>query len=103
MIRERDSSPWGQIQSVTEIVPGIAIVSTSSHGGIWLDPEHAARVPAEIVNKSFLEKANWWEEDCDWCIPFVIFEAEIMAYGDHQSRVLIERGIHKEAFAKFKG
>lgn len=65
---------WGAPQQRHEIAPGILWVSTAGHGGIVLSDRRQAAMPeymrvAEAV----------YEEDCDWCIPVLIFPAEVRA------------------------
>ena len=43
----RLSTPWGAVQTIKTLAPGILLVSTASHGGLMLDnaalqalPEH---------------------------------------------------------------
>ena len=99
-MREGHATPWGAAQTVREIVPGIENVTTAGHGGIHLDQAHANKIPAEIVKASWLGKANWWEEDCDWCVPFVIFEEEIKEKGDEHSKMVIKEGFHTDAYKR---
>lgn len=44
--REGGRSPWGQIDHVEILAPGIAMVGTPSHGGIWLAPERRKDMPS---------------------------------------------------------
>ena len=68
--REGDSSPWGLIDSVTPLGPDAAAVSTPSHGGIWVSPAGLARIP-EPLRATAYSSGGWFEEDCDWCIPYL--------------------------------
>ena len=70
------TSPWGAVQDVTVLAEGIRSVTTASHGGIKLDAERQARMP-----ENWRCEGGWYEEDCDWCLPFIIFHADILAYG----------------------
>ena len=72
-------TPWGQSQTAEKLANGIIGYSTSSHGGIWLSPERTAQLPQGIDN--FLHDLRWWEEDCDWAVPYIVFQADIKAYG----------------------
>lgn len=78
-------TPWGQADRQTKIAEGIIDVSTPSHGGIYLSPERIAQLPAGV--KNFLNPTNspngfeWWEEDCDWSVPYVLFADDIRTYG----------------------
>lgn len=68
--REGDSSPWGLIDSVTPLGPDAVAVSTPSHGGIWVSPAGLARIPAPLRATAY-SGGGWFEEDCDWCIPYL--------------------------------
>jgi len=67
-------TPWGKADQVSFEVSFIGKVYTASHGGLKLDAKHNHKVPEYLRRKG-----GWYEEDCDWCIPFVIFEKEIQA------------------------
>ena len=72
------NSPWGTIQSCDPMsVEGIYFVSTAGHGGIYVAPELRGRIPREAVESAFVYQSRglegWFEEDCDWCIPYLIF------------------------------
>jgi hypothetical protein len=70
--KEGGRSPWGAIQHVTPIIDGVCFVSTASHGGVKLDRRRNAAIP------SYMRRAGgWYEEDCDYSIPFVVFADEI--------------------------
>jgi hypothetical protein len=84
-------TPWGAADYVTEILEGVHNVSTPSHGGIKLSRERNAAIP------DYMRKAGgWYEEDCDWCIPFVAFEAEIRARGDEYPLKALDKGQHTD-------
>jgi len=61
-------SPWGAIQTVREYAPGIFVVSTSGHGGVWVAPELRPKIPPAHRQTPY-SSGGWFEEDCDWCIP----------------------------------
>jgi hypothetical protein len=67
-------SPWGRIQGVKPIMPGMAFVSTASHGGVKVAAELNARIPAYMRRPD-----GWYEEDCEWAIPFVALEGDILS------------------------
>ena len=77
-------TPWGHSQHQEEIAPGIVMHHTASHGGIRLSPERQRQL-AEKTNylvqpdTSFLNTMQWWEEDCDWAIPYYFLADEIKA------------------------
>jgi hypothetical protein len=60
-------SPWGPIQTKSELAPGIWSVSTAGHGGIKLSRERNAAVPAYMRREG-----GWYEEDCEWSIAAVV-------------------------------
>jgi len=66
MKRTASETPWGPIDTVTTIAPGVRAVSTASHGGFLLDPEVNARIPAPLRRES-----GAYEEDCEWAIVVV--------------------------------
>ena len=68
---EGKSSPWGKIQGEEVIADGISAVSTAGHGGIKLSRARNAKVP-EYMRR----KGGWYEEDCEWAIPALVFAAE---------------------------
>lgn len=69
------STPWGKAQYVYLTIPGqIAFVSTAGHGGIKLSRKMNAQVPDYMRRKG-----GWYEEDCEWAIPFVVFASQILA------------------------
>ena len=73
--KEGQRCMWGDIQCVEKLANGIWTVSTASHGGIKLDRKHNAKVP------TYLRQAGgWYEEDCEWAIPFVLFRYELQRY-----------------------
>ena len=58
-------SPWGWIQTIETLKQGVYFVTTCSHGGVYLSPPVAEKVPQDMINKNFLKSCSWWEEDCD--------------------------------------
>ena len=72
-------TPWGQADSQTELAPGIISYGTPSHGGIWLSAERQAQLPAGVDN--FMHDLRWWEEDCDWAVPYILFKDDIERHG----------------------
>ena len=76
----RKSTPWGSAQDAEELAPGIISYSTASHGGIWIDKKHQEQLEKYTIN-NWLGSSQWWEEDCDWVIPYIVFGAEIQKHG----------------------
>ena len=71
-------TPWGTSDHQQKIAEGIVEYSTPSHGGIRLSPERQAQLPSGVKSFNSLE---WWEEDCDWCVPYIVFKDDIQKYG----------------------
>ncbi len=69
------STPWGRSDRVTRIADGVYFVSTPSHGGAWIAPEHR-HLLADIAG-NWLGSDIWWEEDCDTLRAFTVL-AETM-------------------------
>jgi hypothetical protein len=85
------NTPWGPSQEIEGIIDGIEFVSTAGHGGLKLDPAHNRRMPEYLRRRG-----GWYEEDCEWCLPAVVFEAELRARGKPPWVKLIEDGDHIE-------
>ena len=82
----RKSTPWGAAQDATTLAEGIISYSTAGHGGIWLSAERREQLIERTGKlcvysnlKNFLGGLEWWEEDCDWAIPYYFFREEIGA------------------------
>lgn len=71
------STPWGPSQTITPYTPWLFFVSTSGHGGCKVDAAHNRLIPS-IARRP----GGWYEEDCEWSIPFV-------ALGDAITRDLL--------------
>jgi len=65
-----DLSPWGLIDTATPLGPEAVLVSTPSHGGIWISPAALARLDRRLQGTAH-SSDGWYEEDCDWCIPYL--------------------------------
>jgi hypothetical protein len=63
-------SPWGPIQHLTPLGPDAVVVSTASHGGIWISMPALARLPAPLQATAY-SALGWFEEDCDWAIAYL--------------------------------
>ena len=98
-MRKHKTSYWGAVQYETVLCPGIHIVGTASHGGIVVDAEHLERMP-EFMRSTPYSPDQWFEEDSDWCLPVVCFEAEILAGGDADAVRWIESSQHIKEFRR---
>lgn len=64
-------SIWGRVQTATEVIPGLWMVTTASHGGIILSDERQVAMP-----EALRLDAPSYEEDCNWALPVLAFETE---------------------------
>lgn len=65
------NTPWGNSDYEECMAPGIYFVCTPSHGGFWLSPERAEKMPTKF--REWADKwahgkqrysGEWYEEDC---------------------------------------
>lgn len=77
IVRDGMGTPWGRADFAKMLCDGIGTVGTPSHGGIRLSPERNEQIP-----QPFRSESGWYEEDCEWAIPFFFFAADIQAGGD---------------------
>ena len=103
-------TPWGPVQHLAIIAPGIVEVATASHGGIWLSPDRLYvvspdwRAYAAEWSKGWGDA--WFEEDCAACAVIAIWP-ELFATPDRpeamvqdqaekvMSRALASHAAHK--------
>jgi len=100
------NTPWGESNRVTALAQGILDVSTPSHGGIHLSPERISQLPQGI--KNFVNDLRWWEEDCDWAVPYIVFKDDIQREGkaykfieNLSSAYIIAQKYHPEVLANY--
>lgn len=62
-----NTTPWGIVQEIQTIAPGVFFLSTASHGGIFLSPEINSTVPDSIKDMTFCGQGfqGFYEEDED--------------------------------------
>lgn len=61
-------TPWGKSQDQEKITRGINFYSTAGHGGYKVSAKLNEQIPDFMRNED-----GWYEEDCEWCIPAIIF------------------------------
>jgi hypothetical protein len=60
------TTPWGPAQSARTLAPGIVLVTTAGHGGVWLsrDRWYALTATERAYARRWAGDAGWLEEDC---------------------------------------
>ena len=61
-------TPWGISDDIKIIADGIRLISTPSHGGIWVSKARLAEMPEKYKTPSSFYKmgGQFFEEDCEW-------------------------------------
>jgi hypothetical protein len=67
-------SPWGPIETLRFIAPGIYAASTPNHGGIHLSPTLNADMPDDMRSAN-----GWYEEDSKWSFVALKYPAPFRA------------------------
>ena len=67
-------SPWGRIQTADRVADGIVIITTASHGGVWLSRERFEAMPKHLRSSD-----GWYEEDCEAVFALNEFRQELDA------------------------
>lgn len=71
------STPWGPALTVEVIAPGLHQVATEGHGGILVDDERMACMPASIAAlRTWSGVRGAYEEDSDWALVVLSFPEE---------------------------
>lgn len=83
MLKVGSATPWGVADFVKVLAPGVVMVGTPSHGGIWLSRERCDAMPRELAGVvTFVESGGpqapreggrWYEEDCDVALVALAF------------------------------
>lgn len=68
-------TPWGQIQSENECMPGVWSLSTPGHGGLWLTEDRQHQLELLFQFEPFAG-VPWYEEDQDWAAVTIAFHQE---------------------------
>lgn len=60
-----DYSPWGEVQHLETLYPGIHLITTPGHGGIMVEwPTYLELSPAARKCGFYEGRCLWFEEDC---------------------------------------
>ncbi len=86
LIRDGSATPSGSADSVTDLGGGLYLVTTPSHGGIYVPDEQLAKIPTDRVawSRYWSGAENWFEEDCAAC--FVVAAFPGLFAPDHVAR-----------------
>ena len=71
-------SYFGRASRPARLAPFCYVVSTPSHGGIWIDRHHEQQIPASL--RAWARQyapAGWYEEDCDAAIPLLVLRDQL--------------------------
>jgi hypothetical protein len=69
-------SPWDTIQNKICKAPGLWLVSTAGHGGLFMSPERARHFRTLFPNFEGYAGLPWLEEDIDQCLGTIAFADE---------------------------
>jgi hypothetical protein len=75
-------TPWGNAQNIETISRGLEFVDTPGHGSVRVSHELNKKIPFWIKEETYCKLGidGWYEEDCDWCIPVIIFYKEFATW-----------------------
>lgn len=68
---EPRTTPWGDPQTLEQLLPGIWSVETASHGGFLISASRQTAMPDALRLTDAV-----YEEDCDWALVVLAFEGE---------------------------
>jgi hypothetical protein len=95
-IHEGSLTPWGRADFVSYPAQGFAVVSTPSHGGIFVNPERAGLIDAE-----WRKDSGWYEEDCEALIVAAAYPEHFCRGAEHREQCLDQlRYWYPETFAR---
>jgi hypothetical protein len=70
-------TPFGHVEHVERLYPGIYWVTTPEHGGVKLDHYRNRQVP--LQHRVY---GGWYEEDEMWRVPAYVFRTQLLASGN---------------------
>ena len=89
--RLQHTTPWGCSYTCDQIAPGIVLITTGSHGGIYLSPERADAMPEPYRSKVRFAGGTWFEEDYDWILVVLSFPEVFEERVVNEARTMWER------------
>jgi len=96
-------TPWGLSQDREEVFPGAEFISTAGHGGLYLSCEVNSQIPAWLQKLTFNQqgRSGWYEEDCDWCIPVIIFSRKFIRWSKNKRLATKGQNFIDDAYRSF--
>lgn len=87
-------TPWGPSQKQKMLATGITFYHTASHGGYHLSQRRFSEMPDVLRAARRIDEgdadAQWFEEDCDWCLVCLgfpeYFDGETCAHAINTAR-----------------
>lgn len=102
VVYEGMRTPWGVADNAKVVAPGIGWVGTPGHGGVKLSPAMNRRMPDHMR-----QRGGWYEEDCDWSLPYAFFADALRAAGESEQALADAmptlRNWHPAAYEQFTG
>jgi hypothetical protein len=95
-------TPWGMPDSLVDACPGVWFVSTSSHGGYYVDDSVLDRIPEAFRKATFCRDPNFYEQDCDWAIIALFFPEAFPAGAQPVARDMLA-SVHPDLYARHQG
>ncbi len=90
-------TPWGNAQNIETISRGLEFVDTPGHGGFRVSHERNKKIPFWIKEETHgrLGIDGWYEEDCDWCIPAIVFFREFYTWAEQEGSEVYITSAHE--------
>lgn len=86
------NTPWGTPEIQSTIGPGIILVSTARHGGLYLDENRWAELVKTLPEFRSFAGDYWLEEDCDFTVAVILWPDLFDPYCVRSSARYIQSG-----------
>jgi hypothetical protein len=71
-------TPWGPLQTATQLIDGLWLVSTSQHEGIWLAQKRVLQLPPWASQVNDIDSSQcWYGLDSKIWLPIIAFAEEL--------------------------
>ena len=92
-------TPWGQSdKQYNTAIEGIIWYTTPSHGGVHVKEALNAQVPASCRSLN-----GWYEEDCEWSIPALVFPAAFDHDNEQDNAKRVAKNFYPDAYTAITG